>query len=377
MFHSKKKMRKSIILILFLILMSILNSSIIVDYGSELPSESIQTEMIDDVEYFKVNELNKIFRARIKENLLDQRLYVNMYGQEMIFLLDSAYLFYQNEIYNFNQPIISRKGKYLIPVFFLENVLPQLYPKQIQFNTNFISAELPIDNSIHRIVLDPGHGGKDPGAVGYSKKNYEKDVALAVARKLKRILLEQMSVEVYLTREKDEFVSLQKRTKFANEKKADLFISIHCNAARKKTANGIEVYFLSTAKTDDARAVEALENDVVFKYEGGEEAVKQYDDLAFILADMAQSEYLEESYNLSMRLQNDLIRTTESRDRGVKQANFYVLRGAFMPAVLIELGFLSNKEEEKKLTKSSYQNKLAQSIYESIRDFKKKYDQLN
>ncbi|HHE36952.1 MAG TPA: N-acetylmuramoyl-L-alanine amidase [Candidatus Cloacimonetes bacterium] len=300
-----------------------------------------------------------------------------MYGQEMIFLLDSAYLFYQNEIYNFNQPIISRKGKYLIPVFFLENVLPQLYPKQIQFNTNFISAELPIDNSIHRIVLDPGHGGKDPGAVGYSKKNYEKDVALAVARKLKRILLEQMSVEVYLTREKDEFVSLQKRTKFANEKKADLFISIHCNAARKKTANGIEVYFLSTAKTDDARAVEALENDVVFKYEGGEEAVKQYDDLAFILADMAQSEYLEESYNLSMRLQNDLIRTTESRDRGVKQANFYVLRGAFMPAVLIELGFLSNKEEEKKLTKSSYQNKLAQSIYESIRDFKKKYDQLN
>jgi len=377
MFHSKKKMRKSIILILFLILMSILNSSIIVDYGSELPSESIQTEMIDDVEYFKVNELNKIFRARIKENLLDQRLYVNMYGQEMIFLLDSAYLFYQNEIYNFNQPMISRKGKYLIPVFFLENVLPQLYPKQIQFNTNFISAELPIDNSIHRIVLDPGHGGKDPGAVGYSKKNYEKDVALAVARKLKRILLEQMSVEVYLTREKDEFVSLQKRTKFANEKKADLFISIHCNAARKKTANGIEVYFLSTAKTDDARAVEALENDVVFKYEGGEEAVKQYDDLAFILADMAQSEYLEESYNLSMRLQNDLIRTTESRDRGVKQANFYVLRGAFMPAVLIELGFLSNKEEEKKLTKSSYQNKLAQSIYESIRDFKKKYDQLN
>ena len=138
MFHPKKKMRKLIILILFLILMSILNSSIIVDYGSELPSESIQTEMIDDVEYFKVNELNKIFRARIKENLLDQRLYVNMYGQEMIFLLDSAYLFYQNEIYNFNQPMISRKGKYLIPVFFLENVLPQLYPKQIQFNTNFI-----------------------------------------------------------------------------------------------------------------------------------------------------------------------------------------------------------------------------------------------
>jgi len=368
---------KNVIMIFYCFVFSLLNTSIVVDYRSELPSESIQTEMIGDIEYFKVSELNKAFKARIKENLLDQRLMVNMYGQEMIFLLDSAYLFHQNDIYNFAQPVISWNGKYFLPIFFLENVLPYLYPIKIKFKTNFISAEPPIDNSIRRIVLDPGHGGKDPGAVGHSRNNFEKDVALTVAKKLKRILLEQMNVEVLLTRENDDFVSLQKRTKFANEKKADLFISIHCNAHRKKTANGIEVYFLSTAKTDDARAVEAMENDVVFKYEGGEEAVKEYDDLAFILADMAQSEHLEESYNLSMQLQNDLVKSTKGHDRGVKQANFYVLRGAFMPSVLIELGFISNKEEEKKLINSSYQNKLAQSIYNSILGFKKRYDQMN
>ena len=370
-------MREYILFIFFVVIVSVLNSSITVDYKSELPSENIQTEIIEDIEYFKVSELNKAFKARIKENLLDQRLKVNMYGQEMIFLLDSAYLFYQNEIYNFAQPMISKNGKYFIPVLFLKNVLPQLYPSNIQFKTNFISAEPPIDNSIRKIVLDPGHGGKDPGAVGYSKNNFEKDVVLSIAKKLKRILLENMNVEVLLTRENDDFVSLQKRTQFANEKNADLFISIHCNAHRKKKANGIEVYFLSTAKTDEARVVEALENDVVFKYEGGEEAVKKYDDLAFILADMAQSEHLEESYNLSMQLQNNLLKNTKGFNRGVKQANFYVLRGAFMPAVLIELGFISNKEEEKILIKSSYQNKLAQSIFESILDFKKRYDQLN
>jgi len=376
-FLNGKIMRKQIIIILLIIIVYTLDSDIIVDYRSELPSETIQTWLISEIEYFKASDLNKVFRARLKQDLLDQRLKVNMYGKEMIFLLDSAYLFFQNEIYNFQQPVISRNGKYFLPVFFLENVLPYLYPDKIQYKTNFISAEPPIDNSIRKIVIDPGHGGKDPGAVGYSKKNFEKDVVLSVARKLKRILLEQMSVEVYLTRENDDFVSLQKRTRFANDKKADLFISIHCNAARKKSANGIEVFFLSTAKTDEARAVEALENDVVFKYEGGEEAVRQYDDLAFILADMAQSEHLEESYDLSVQLQNNLVKNAKSHDRGVKQANFYVLRGAFMPGVLVELGFLSNKNEEKKLIKSSYQNKLAQAIYQSILDFKKRYDQMN
>ena len=113
-------------------------------------------------------------------------------------------------------------------------------------------------------------------------------------------------MQVLLTRSKDEFVSLQNRTKFANNQQAHLFISIHCNAALSKSIKGIETFFLSTANTTESRAVEALENSVVMDYEGGQEAVKNYDDLQMILADMHQSEKLEESSNLALRIQSSL-----------------------------------------------------------------------
>ncbi len=353
-----------------------LSASITVEYKSKLAPEVINTEMINEVEYFNVFELNKTFKAKIMEDLLDQRLNVNIYGEQLIFLLESSYVFFHSEMYSFSQDIVQKDGKYYIPVVFLKMIFPRIFPDKITIKKDKIIAETPVDSSIRTIVLDPGHGGKDPGAVGYSKKNFEKDIVLTVTKKLKKVLEENLDVEVLLTREKDEFVSLQQRTKFANENTADLFISIHCNAHRKEVIDGIEVFYLSTAKTDEARAVEALENKVVYEYEGGLEAVKKYNDLAFILADMAQSEHLEESYHLGMKLQNTLVGSTKGYDRGVKQANFYVLRGAFMPAVLIELGFLTNKEEEKKLIKTSYQNKLIQSIYQGIKNFKLKYDKM-
>ena len=353
-----------------------LSASITVEYKSKLAPEIINTEMINEIEYFNVFELNKTFKAKIMEDLLDQRLNVNIYGEQLIFLLESSYVFFHSESYSFSHDIIQKDGKYYIPVVFLKKIFPRIFPDNITYNKGKIIAETPVDSSIHTIVLDPGHGGKDPGAVGYSKKNFEKDIVLTVTKKLKKILEDNLDVEVLLTREKDEFISLQQRTKFANENTADLFISIHCNAHRKEVIDGIEVFYLSTAKTDEARAVEALENKVVYEYEGGLEAVKKYDDLAFILADMAQSEHLEESYHLGMKLQNTLVGSTNGYNRGVKQANFYVLRGAFMPAVLIELGFLTNREEEKKLIKTSYQDKLIHSIYQGIKDFKLKYDKM-
>ncbi len=368
-------MKKSFVFIL-LVIISFAGADITVEYKSSLTPEVIKTIDIAGIEYFNVYELNKTFKANISDDLLDQRLNVNIYGEQLIFLMDSSFLQYGSDYFNMTHEIIQQDGKYFLPVIFLTDILPQIFSSRMSWKTNKLIAKAPIDNSIKRIVLDPGHGGKDPGAIGYSKKHFEKEVVLDIALKLKKKLEQQLDVIVLLSRDKDEFVSLQQRTKFANENNADLFISLHCNAHRNSKINGIEVYYLSTAKTDEARAVEAMENRVVYEYEGGKEAVKKYDDLAFILADMAQSEHLEESYNLGANLQIALVNDTEGYDRGVKQANFYVLRGAFMPAVLIEFGFLSNKEEEKKLINSSYQEKLIDSVFDGIKDFKMKYDQM-
>ncbi len=367
---------KKIFLFVLLVTVSLLCADITVEYKSSLTPEVIRTIEIDSTEYFNVFELNKTFKANISDDLLDQRLNVNIYGEQLIFLMDSSYLQYGSDYFNMTHNIIQQDGKFFLPVIFLTDLLPQIFGNLISWQKNKLIAKAPTDNSIKRIVLDPGHGGKDPGAVGYSKKHFEKEVVLELALELKKKLEQQLDVIVLLSRDKDEFVSLQQRTKFANENNADLFISIHCNAHRNTKIDGIEVYYLSTAKTDEARAVEAMENQVVYEYEGGQEAVRKYDDLAFILADMAQSEHLEESYNLGANLQTALVSATEAYDRGVKQANFYVLRGAFMPSVLLELGFISNKEEEKKLISSSYQEKLIDSVFIGIRDFKMKYDQM-
>lgn len=366
-------MRRSYWLIFIIFLSFNLIADISIEYDSALSDENIITTNINEVDYFNVYEFDKSFKAVISEDILDRRLYVNIYGKQMVFLVDSSYLLFGNDIYNFIEPVIQEEGKYFLPVSFLVNILPEIYDS-ITFKDGKLFAHTPVDNRIETIVIDPGHGGKDPGAISYTKSNFEKDIVLSVSKKLQKKLKDKMDVEVLLTRNSDKFVSLHDRTKFANQNNADLFVSIHCNAHYSSKAHGVEVYYLSSAKTDEARAVEALENQVVYDYEGGEEAVKKYDDLAFILADMAQSEHLEESYDLSSKFQDKLVHTTNSFDRGVKQANFFVLRGAFMPAVLVELGFMTNKKEEKKLTNSTYQEKLVESLFLALKDFKLKYE---
>jgi N-acetylmuramoyl-L-alanine amidase len=367
---------KKFIFVIILLSLSALFADVYVEYHSGLSPEIIITQEIEGVPYFNVFEMNKAFKANVQEDLLDGRLHLNLYNEQLIILLGSSFLQYKGQIYNFEHPLIQKNGKFYLPQNFLTELLPNILKDYISTKHDKLIAANPADNRLQTIVIDPGHGGKDPGAIGNSKKNYEKKIVLEIARKLKNILQENLNVNVLLTRSKDEFVSLQQRTQFANSQAADLFISIHCNAHRSSEVDGIEIYYLSTAKTDEARAVEAMENQVVYDYEGGAEAVKKYDDLAFILADMAQSEHLEESYQLGMKLQSKLISATGAKNRGVKQANFYVLRGAFMPAVLLELGFLTNKKEEKKLSNPSYQDKLVDALYQGIKDFKYQYDQM-
>ncbi|MCX8014500.1 MAG: N-acetylmuramoyl-L-alanine amidase [candidate division WOR-3 bacterium] len=228
---------------------------------------------------------------------------------------------------------------------------------------------------IKTIVLDPGHGGVDPGAIG-KKKLQEKDVNLKIAKILKK-KLENYGLKVLMTRTDDRFVALSERTRFANEKKADLFVSIHCNASEhNKKACGFETYFLSEAKTDWERAVLARENGAL-RFEIADTNPLVKNDLDLILADLTQNEFLKESYNLALEIQTAGIDILTDVDRGVRQAGFYVLRGCFMPSVLIECGFISNPTEEKKLASAKYQEKVAQAIYTGIINYIKDYEKRN
>ncbi len=363
------------LLFIILLLPVFMTADITIKFSKDNSAATLLTKKINNKVYFNVYELNKIFHASVRENIIDQRIKITVYNRQIIGLLNSDYIQAGSDIFRLADPIIMDNGKIFLPEEFLSGVLAKLPGKLIEVKGNIISAKSPENQLLQKIVIDPGHGGKDPGAVGY-KKNFEKDVVLSIAKILKPKLEKELGVEVLLTRSKDEFMSLQNRTKFANSENADLFISIHCNAGKSRKSKGIEVYYLSTAKTNEARAVEALENSVVFEYEGGQDAVKQYDDLSFILMDMAQTEQLEESSSLALSLQESLVSQTGSKNRGVKQAGFYVLKGAFMPAVLIETGFISNPSEEKKLISPKHQNKIANAILKSVKKFKYKYDHI-
>ncbi|MEE9542675.1 MAG: N-acetylmuramoyl-L-alanine amidase [Thermodesulfobacteriota bacterium] len=230
-------------------------------------------------------------------------------------------------------------------------------------------AEAPDEETIKLIVIDPGHGGKDTGAIGPGGA-LEKDITLAIAVRLKDILLENTGAEVLLTREDDEFWPLSERTEFANKRKADIFISIHVNAARRRRAHGVETFFLSFDATDDeARETAAFENNVI-SLEGKTDSAPM-EDIKSILWDLTQTEAHHESARLAESIYKSLYKAMGGEFRGVKQAPFHVLVGATMPAVLIEVGFISNPREEKKLLKEKVQTRMAEAISNGVVIFKR------
>ncbi|MFP4163257.1 MAG: N-acetylmuramoyl-L-alanine amidase [Chitinispirillaceae bacterium] len=235
-------------------------------------------------------------------------------------------------------------------------------------------VDVPI---IETVVIDPGHGGKDPGAIG-PNNTLEKDIVLAVSLELEK-KLKKAGLKVFLTREKDVFVPLAERTKFANEKKADLFLSIHTNAIagnkrRKRSTKGYKIYFLSQAKNEEDKLVAMRENAVIEL----EEKPQNYSALQNILIDIAGNEYLKQSQELCIAMEQSLNSSVSRKipklHLGVGQANFWVLNGAYMPSVLVELGFISNPNEEKLLTNKKVQGEMAVALCEAIMKFKKQFE---
>ena len=230
---------------------------------------------------------------------------------------------------------------------------------------------------IDTIVLDAGHGGKDPGSIGPSGLK-EKDAALSIVKKIGKLIRKKLGVNVVYTRDEDVFVSLEERGKIANRNEGKLFISVHLNDfPRNRKVRGFEVYLLRPGKTESAILVAERENSVI-RFEGKESAERysKYANEKLILASLAQASFMRESEDLAAMIEKELRKKISSPSRGVKQAGFYVLVGASMPHAYLEAGFLSNRKEEKNLKSSKYQQKIAEAVYESVRKFKRKYEQL-
>lgn len=224
---------------------------------------------------------------------------------------------------------------------------------------------------VKTIVIDAGHGGKDSGAIG--KSGYlEKKLVLAVSLKVGKYLEENLKdVEIIYTRDSDEFIELHERANIANKNKADLFISIHANSAGSSSAHGTETFVLGLHKTEDNLAVAQRENSVI---ELEENTHKHYTtDLSspdgMIKLSMMQSAYLDQSIELASKIQAQFTQRVNRTDRGVRQAGFVVLYKTTMPSILIELGFLSNYEEEKFLKSETGQDYMASAIFRAIRDY--------
>lgn len=218
---------------------------------------------------------------------------------------------------------------------------------------------------VRTIVVDPGHGGKDPGAPGYTKKVWEKDISLKLATNLAKRMRDRLQCNVILTRSTDTYLTLEERTAIANTKSADLFVSLHCNASKNRKLTGVETYYLNLATDDQSIMVAARENAT---------SRKNISDLESILNDLMKNAKINESSRLATMVQESMVSGLQKHysgvnNLGVKQAPFYVLLGASMPSILVETSFLSNKTECRRLTDEGYQNRLCDSIIDGIEKY--------
>jgi len=237
----------------------------------------------------------------------------------------------------------------------------------------FCTASVAQDNSKFRVVLDPGHGGKDYGAIYHDY--IEKNIALNVALKVGKILERESSVDVIFTRKTDVFIELDERPNIANRAKANVFVSIHCNGESKKTAFGTETFVIGSTKSASNLEVAKKENDVIHlekdkvKYDGFNPDSPE----SIIGIGVQQEAYRDQSIDLASRVEEIFTEDLKRKKRGVKQAPFWVLHKTAMPSILIELGFLSYKSEGDYLNSDSGQDELAQSIAKAILGYKKEY----
>jgi N-acetylmuramoyl-L-alanine amidase len=238
------------------------------------------------------------------------------------------------------------------------------------------AAQKESRGSFRTVVLDPGHGGKDPGALGKTAK--EKDIVLAVALKVGEYLKKEMpDLNLVYTRNTDVFVPLDERAEIANKAKADLFVSIHANWISNPKIQGTETFVLGLHRSEENLEVAKKENSVIIleddystKYEGFDPNQTE----SYIIFELMQNVYLDQSIEAASAIQQQFEKRVGRHNRGVKQAGFLVLRKTAMPGILVELGFLSNQDEEKFMMSEEGQTYLASAIFRAIRDYKNRFE---
>ena len=244
---------------------------------------------------------------------------------------------------------------------------------KVAYNITGFTAEARTRWLIDTIVIDPGHGGRDPGAIGKSGIR-EKEITLQIGLRLRTLLRRRLPrVKILMTRDTDVFVGLKERTQYANANGGKLFISIHANANESRSVRGFTIYILGVGKTQIAVDVAQKENSVI-TYEKTPEVYEGYQDFDYILNAIALNSYIKESKDFAIMVTGSMNRFTKIPDLGVHQAGFYVLIGASMPNILVETAFLSNVHEERLLKTNSFQQKIAEALCESIENFKKRHE---
>lgn len=255
-------------------------------------------------------------------------------------------------------------------LFFLFLFLNFIIPNDVQAQK---------EGKIKTVVIDAGHGGKDPGAIG--KKSKEKDITLSVAKKTGEYIKQHCpDVNVVYTRGGDTFVSLLRRAQIANEKNADLFISIHCNANASPQPSGVETFVMGEHRNAANLEVAKLENASILYEDNAEEDYGSFNPNspeAYIMLNFFQSEYKNASLGFAEHIQNQLVKRVGRKDRGVQQAGFLVLYKTAMPSVLVEIGFLSNPNEENFLCSADGQTYIASALFRAFRDYKEAYEKEN
>ena len=340
-------------------------------------------------------ENNKFFSINDFLSSTGSEPYINEKTEKIVFYLDNkkikitngiTFLLIDDNIYQLSSKVVRQNNEYFVHIdSFINIVNSSLQNLSIISNSTEIiisstakTKNVAIKNidieknkwKFSTIIIDPGHGGKDPGAVGY-RGTLEKDIALDVAKRLEKKISKNMKVKTVLTRDEDIFLKLGERTRIANENNGSLFISIHANAATDRRASGFETFLIGPNKNEAAVRVAARENSVL-ELEGV--AGKKLTNEDLIQATIAQSAFASKSEKFAALVQEEIGKRVQGKNRGVKQAGFYVLMGASMPNVLVELGFISNLAEEKKLRSSQYREVLATAIFRALEKYEKTLD---
>ena len=326
------------------------------------PKFPYETVSIHNVSYFALSTMCDREGIKWDYDTLSRAVILKSQGKDFKLLIGSPRMMEGDIFHELSGPIEIRNSVIYAPVDLRSYLILPPCP---------IPQKIPPPGSAYlrpvtTVTIDAGHGGRDPGAIGkYGLR--EKKVVLDVAEKV-RDELEHCGLKVYMTRSSDEFLQLQERPQIANAKKADLFVSIHANANRSRWIEGFEVYYLTEAVDDNARALAAAENaDLDIEKQGLRD---QFLSLKAMIWDMIYTENRKESIELAKTISQTVSKKMNLKLLGVKGAPFAVLKGAAMPAVLVEIGYISNGEGEKRLQDPEYRRKMAEAIASGILDFK-------